>query len=92
MILFKNIHELIKKDVFVLPLKYNQSLHSYVSLKIQIFKALLLENLFFKPGAYDNVNNFSMLSNPAGIQSVSCLGLSSKDICAKNICLLLTHS
>ena len=34
-------------------------------------------------GASDNVTDFSVLSNPADAQNVSCLGLFGRDICPK---------
>ena len=31
--------------------------------------------------AYDSITDISMLSNPAGTQNISCLGLCGRDIC-----------
>ena len=38
----------------------------------------------YQRGASDNITDFSMLSNPAGAQNISCLGLCGRDICPKS--------
>ena len=38
-------------------------------------------------GVFDIVTDFSVLSNPADAQNVSCLGLCSRDICPKSYAL-----
>ena len=35
-------------------------------------------------GTSDSITDLSMLSNPAGAQNVSCLGLCGRDNCPKN--------
>ena len=37
-----------------------------------------------KRGASDSIANFSMFSNPADAQNISCLGLCGMDICPKS--------
>ena len=44
----------------------------------------IISVLFDQRGASYSVTDFSMLSNPAGTQNVSCLGLCDWDICPKN--------
>ena len=39
---------------------------------------------YSRRGASDSVTDFSMLSNPADAQNVSCLGLCGRDICPKS--------
>ena len=44
---------------------------------------IIFLNLASQRGASDIITNFSMISNPAGAQNFSCLGLSGGDNCLK---------